>query len=194
MKKFSVLAVGLLMVSAASAAAASQQTQDPKVITPAVPPGYKYMQPFAYPAGGQDAAQQATDNDECHAWAGEHLGFDPRSPYESVAAVAAQLQVVEDDNPIDGSAAKGAAKGAAAGALIGWATGDAGKGAAIGAATGGVLGRAGGRQRKQAEKAAAEQAAKDYEQAQYEAFMFLVGKYDEALGLCLGSRDYALSN
>jgi uncharacterized protein YcfJ len=122
------------------------------------------------------------------------MGFDPRHPYESVAAVADQLAVAEDDNPIDGSAATGAAKGAAAGALIGWATGDAGKGAAIGAATGGVMGRAGGRQRKQAEKQAAEQAAKDYEKAQYDAFMFLVEKYDEALGLCLGSRDYALSN
>ena len=57
-----------------------------------------------------------------------------------------------------------------------------------------MLGRAGGRRAKRAEKAAAEQAAKEYELAQYEAFMFLVGKYDEALGLCLGARDYAMSD
>lgn len=174
-------------------AAATAQNQSTAPVTPAVPPGYVYQQPLAYPSAGQGAGQQAEDLAQCHTWADQNLGFDPRNPYESAAAVARELENPEQATGPDGSAVRGAARGAAAGALIGWATGNAGRGAAIGAASGGILGRAGSRRQRQAEKAAAEQAARDYEQAQYDAFMFLVGKYDEGFALCMKARDYAVS-
>ncbi len=183
----------LLVVLLAAPVAAASQEQQGQVIKPAVPPGYAYQQPFAYPSEGQDEAQVAKDTAECHAWAGEHMGFDPRSPYESVAAVAEQLDAAPEQGPVDGSGVRGAARGAAAGALIGWATGDAGKGAAIGAATGGVLGRVGSRRSRRAQQEQQAQAEADFETKQYEAFMFLVGKYDEAFTLCMGARDYAVN-
>jgi len=184
------VAAAILILPAAAVAA---QTQTAQTVTPAVPPGYAYQQPLAYPSAGQGAVQQAEDLAQCHTWADQNLGFDPRNPYESAAAVARELEMPEQAGGPDGSAVRGAARGAAAGALIGWATGNAGRGAAIGAASGGILGRAGSRRQRQAEKAAAEQAAKDYEQAQYGAFMFLVGKYDEGFALCMKARDYAVS-
>lgn len=188
MSRTRVFAVAVFLAIPVASAAAQTQT-----ITPAVPPGYAYQQPLAYPAAGQGAGQQVEDLAQCHTWASQNLGFDPRNPYESAAAVARELETPEQASGPDGSAVRGAARGAAAGALIGWATGNAGKGAAIGAASGGVLGRAGSRRQKQAEKAAAEQAARDYEQAQYDAFMFLVGKYDEGFTLCMKARDYTVS-
>jgi len=190
MRKSSLVVVGLLGTFMVPAVVTAQTTQ---VVPPAVPPGYAYSEPFAYPSAGQDGARQANDKAECHAWADEHMGFDPRNPAESVAAVAKQLEEPEEQGAVDGSAVRGAARGAAAGALIGWATGDAGKGAAIGAATGGVLGRAGGRRQRRAEKAQAEEQAKQYERAQYDGFMYLVSKYDEAFELCMGARDYAVN-
>lgn len=187
------LALVAAVMLAMPVAAAMAQNQPTQTITPAVPPGYAYQQPLAYPAAGQGAVQQAEDVAQCHTWADQNLGFDPRNPYESAAAVARELENPEGGGGPDGSAVRGAARGAAAGALIGWATGNAGRGAAIGAASGGILGRAGSRRQKQAEKAAAEQAAKDYEKAQYEAFLYLVGKYDEGFVLCMKARDYSVS-
>ena len=58
MKNPAGLMVGLVVLSGAPAAAMPQQSENIVVVTPAVPPGYAYMQPFAYPAGGQDDAQQ----------------------------------------------------------------------------------------------------------------------------------------
>jgi uncharacterized protein YcfJ len=192
MKRIALFTVGALALAVVPTAVAAQQ-QNTQVITPAVPQGFAYRQPLAYPSAGQGATQQATDVSQCHTFASQHMGFDPRRPHESAAAVAQQLQTPQDDELVDGSAVKGAARGAAAGALIGWATGNAGRGAAIGAASGGILGRAGRRQRKQAEQAAAEQAARAFEQAQYEAFLYLVDEYDEAWVLCMGARDYAVN-
>jgi hypothetical protein len=98
-------------------------------------------QPFVYPQRGQSAAQQASDESACRAWAAQQTaGTAPAPPPGNRAR----------------GTARGGARGAAGGAAIGAIAGDAGKGAAIGAVVGGVRGR---RQAKEGEQAAAAGAA-----------------------------------
>jgi hypothetical protein len=143
---------------------------------------------FAYPAKGQPAAQQATDETECYAWSKTQTGYDPKNPPKAEVAAAAPAA----KGP-GGERAKGAVRGAAAGAVIGEvADNDAGKGAAVGATVGVVAGgrqarKAQAEQKKQAEaqaQAGAEQAA-----ASQQA---LADNFKRGMSACLESRGYTV--
>jgi uncharacterized protein YcfJ len=172
---------------AASAVAAAQES--PPAAQPAPGPAAS-VGVMAYPAKGQAAAQQATDETECYAWSKTQSGYDPKSP----PPAAAPAQAASTEKPAaTGARAKGAVRGAAAGAVIGEvADNDAGKGAAIGA-TAGVL--AGGRQARKAqaqqkETAAAQQeASTDQAKASQQA---LADTFKRGLSACLESRGYTV--
>jgi hypothetical protein len=152
----------------------------------AIDSAYKKLGIFAYPAKGQSADKQKTDQRECYAWAKDQTGFDPMTaaaPNADSAAKAAQQQTAQ---ATQGAAVKGAAKGAAAGALIGAAAGDAGKGAAVGAAAGGVGGRAG---KKRAEKKAGAEAGNAATAASSEQ----TDAFKKAIGTCLQGRGYTFN-
>lgn len=140
---------------------------------------------FVYPAAEQDAAQQATDENECFAWARQQTGIDPTAPPKAAKV---------PDTP-RGGAVRGAARGAAKGAVVGEisddrhvgdaGSADAGEGAAVGAAAGAARGR---RAQKKAEKQAeaqAQQAAKTQDAQAKETFK-------KAWGACLEGRKYSV--
>jgi len=158
-----------------AAAAAPQQA-------PPIDSVYKRLGVLAYPAKGQSAEQQRTDETECYAWAKGQTGFDPLTTTVDPAAAAAAAQQQTAD-ATQGATVVGAAKGTAAGALIGAAAGDAGKGAAIGAASGAVVGRS---RKKRAEKQAAAQGAN----AAAGAANQQVDTFKKAVGACLTGRGY----
>ncbi|HET8691694.1 MAG TPA: glycine zipper family protein [Steroidobacteraceae bacterium] len=140
---------------------------------------------IAYPAKGQPAAQQATDETQCYDWAKAQTGYDPKNPPKVEVAAAEP----ESKGP-SGERAKGAVRGAAAGAVIGEvADNDAGKGAAIGA-TAGVL--AGGHRTRKARR---EEKAKAEEQAKADAQATSASQADtfkRGLSACLESRGYTV--
>ncbi|HEY9507188.1 MAG TPA: hypothetical protein VIQ27_14540, partial [Gemmatimonadales bacterium] len=72
---------------------------------------------FIYPAKDQTKEQQAKDEQECYAWAGEQSKVDPAAPKadSDSAAKAAQART---DSATRGAAAGGAARGAVAGAAV----------------------------------------------------------------------------
>lgn len=87
-------------------------------------PGFVMAQDLmVYPAQGQNAAQQQTDEGECYTWSKQNTGIDP------MAAAPQQQQ--------SGGMARGALRGAAVGAIIDGSDG-AKKGAGVGAAVGGI--------------------------------------------------------
>lgn len=184
----------LFLCASVATAGAIPRSGAPQVAQPAVPPGYQYAEPLAYPAGQQGPQQQIEDRAQCHTWSGQNdYGFDPRNPYATIPSPQQIQEMGREDDPVDGSAVVGAARGAAAGALIGWAAGNAGKGAAIGAATGAIFGRAGSRRQRQAQKQAEKQQAQAQLQAQDENFNRLVARYNQAFTLCMQARDYVTS-
>ena len=128
---------------------------------------------FVYPKKGQSPEQQQRDQYECHLWAVDQSGVDPRYPTQPAPPTA------QSD---EGQVARSAARGAALGAIGGAIAGDAGKGAAIGAAVGGGGGaikrRRGRLQREQAQQQAVQQ-----QQAE-------VQTYQRAFGVCLEGRGY----
>ena len=81
------------------------------------------QKPSAYPAKGQSAQQQGTDDTQCLAWAKQDTGIDPAAASAPVAPTGPQ-----------GERVRGAARGAVLGEVI---SDDAGEGAAIGAVAGG---------------------------------------------------------
>ncbi|KAF1693552.1 hypothetical protein CSC65_11755 [Pseudoxanthomonas daejeonensis] len=131
------------------------------------------QKPSTYPAKGQTAAQQATDDTECLAWAKQSTGIDP-------AAVAATPAPASGPK---GERLRGAARGAAAGAVIGEvADNDASQGAAIGA-TAGVV--AGGRRARQNQAAQASQAQASQAQS--------LDTFHRAYGACMQGRGYTVN-
>ena len=80
-------------------------------------------QQYVYPAKGQSAQQQKSDEAACYQWAVQQTGFDPAK----AQAPAAPPTTATDTTP--GAGARGAVGGAAIGAIAG----DAGAGAAAGA-------------------------------------------------------------
>jgi len=86
-------------------------------------------QSYVYPAKGQSAQQQQTDEAQCSAWASQQTGVNPSQPAPQVQAQGG-----------GGEMLRGGAGGAALGAIGGAIAGNAGKGAAIGAAIGAARG------------------------------------------------------
>jgi hypothetical protein len=133
------------------------------------------QQPIIYPAKGQSAQQQQTDEGECHVWAKNQTGVDP-------AAMAAAPAPPPPSNTVGGGErARGAARGAVGGAAIGAIAGDTGKGAAAGAVVGTVRG---GREARQ--KQGAQQQSVDDQRAQQ------LDTYNRAIGACLEARGYTV--
>lgn len=134
------------------------------------------QQLLIYPAGGQSAQQQATDEAECRAWATQQTGFDPAAgPAPSTAAAPS------GGGEIVGGAARGALLGVVGGAIAG----DVGKGAAIGAgvgATGGLFNRMGARRQHEEHQRQA--------QAQYQGQW---QQFNRAVATCLTGRGYTVS-
>lgn len=127
--------------------------------------------PAAYPAKGQSADKQRSDQDACTSWA--------RSNAPSQAVPAQQT------GPAVGGGQRlaGAARGAAAGAVIGGvANGDAGRGAGVGATAGVVAGGV------RARRARAEQnQAAANTQAQNDSAL------GQAWGACMKGRGYTVN-
>jgi hypothetical protein len=130
------------------------------------------QKPSTYPAKGQTAAQQSTDDGQCLAWAKQSTGIDP-------AAVAAAPPPPAGPQ---GERLRGAARGAVAGAVVGEvAHGDSSHGAAVGATAGVVAGGARARHNKAAQAQQAQAA-----QAQS------LGTYYNAYGACMQGRGYTV--
>lgn len=130
------------------------------------------QKPAVYPAHGQSADKQSSDDGACYAWAKQNTGVDP--------AVVAQ-QAPPPQGPT-GARVGGAARGAAAGAVIGdVAHDDPGHGAAVGAAAGAVAG--GARSRRQ--HAAQAQAAQNAQSSE-------MTTYWHAYGACMEGRGYTV--
>jgi hypothetical protein len=157
----------------------AQQPSPPATVSSAADLGL-----FVYPARDQTKDQQAKDEQECYAWAGEQSTVDPagaRADSDS-AAKAAQAKT---DSATRGAAVGGAARGAVGGAAVGAIAGDAGTGAAIGA----VAGAAGGRRAKRkAEKEAGQQAKQQTEAQSAQQ----VETFKKAMGACLEGRGYTV--
>jgi outer membrane lipoprotein SlyB len=132
------------------------------------------QQPAVYPAHGQSAQQQSTDEGACYSWAKQHTGIDP-------AAVAAAPPQAQAQN---GQRVRGAAGGAAMGAAAGAIGGDAGHGAAVGAVAGTVAG--GIAHRQQARAAAAQNAQTQSMQQQ------ALATYNQSWAACMQGRGYSV--
>jgi uncharacterized protein YcfJ len=129
-----------------------------------------------YPAKGQAAEQQTTDEQQCYDWAKAQTGIDPQAPPPPAESA--------DSKSAGGQRVKGAARGAAAGAIIGEvADNDADEGAKIGAAAGVV---SGGRKARQEKRSTEEQAKTDAQAAQTQR----TETFKKAMGTCLQGRGY----
>jgi len=133
---------------------------------------------YVYPAKGQTADQQNTDESDCYSWAVQQSGYDPINPTK---VVAGQVQGNAAASTVVGSGG-----GAAVGAAIGAVCGDAGKGAAIGAISGAVLGHRRGRMEQQAEQQQANQQAS-------QASQNLVDGFKKAYTACLQAKGYTVN-
>lgn len=132
-------------------------------------------QQYVYPAKGQSAQKQKSDESACYTWAVQQTGFDPAKP-PPPQATAAPPTTATGTTP--GAGVRGAARGAIVGEVVG---GDAGTGAAVGAAA------ARGQSRRQ-NTAAAGQAQQQQQQAstqQQQAFA-------KARAACLEGRGYTV--
>ena len=83
-------------------------------------------QQVVYPAKGQSAEQQKSDESACGTWAVEQTGYDPAKPPPAAATTAAPTTAT---GTTPGAGVRGAARGAVVGEVVG---GDASTGAASG--------------------------------------------------------------
>jgi hypothetical protein len=132
--------------------------------------------PVVYPAKGQSAKQQQSDDGACVAWAKSNTGIDP-------AAVAANPPPAQTGPAVGGGQrVQGAARGAVAGAVVGSIAGnDTGHSAAVGAAAGTVVG--GSRARRE-QRAQNQQAANQQQGA--------MDTYYRAYSACMEGRGYTI--
>jgi len=167
----------------APAPSAPQPAADPN-ISAAVQQVKQATKMIVYPAKGQTADQQATDERECYVWSQQQTGIDPMAagPNADSAAAASADKM---DSATTGAAVGGAARGAAGGAIIGGITGDAGEGAAVGAVAGAVSGR---RAKKKAEKQAAQQGAAQAQGISAER----LATFKKGMAACLNGRGYTV--
>jgi len=164
-----ILAISMIMVFGLSANLSAQSTGasiDKKVGL------------YVYPAKGQSADQQNTDESDCYTWAVQQSGYDPINP--------ATVQAQQVQQGPDGAAVRGSAGGAAAGAAIGAISGDAGKGAAYGAIAGALMGRRRGNMEK------AQEQQQNNTQAQ-QTNQNLVDGFKKAYTACLTSKGYTVN-
>jgi outer membrane lipoprotein SlyB len=164
-----------LSVVLAVAVAAPAAAQDPAPTAPpaAVKPAALGL--FVYPGSGQDAGQQAQDENHCYAWARQQTGIDP------TAAVAP----VEAAEVPRGDTVKGAAGGAIVGTAVGAIAGGTGEGAAIGAVAGAARGRRERKKKKKEAEVQAQEATQDQATQRKETFK-------KAWGACLEGRGYSV--
>jgi Glycine zipper len=132
--------------------------------------GAASAQPMVYPAKGQSAGKQSSDDNECRGWARQSTGVDP-------AMLAAAPQPAPGPQ---GERARGAARGAVGGAAIGAIAGDAEEGAGVGAVVGTM---SGGRQARQRQAAQGQQ-----QQNQQQA----MSTYYRAYSACMSGRGYSV--
>jgi uncharacterized protein YcfJ len=132
---------------------------------------------YVFPAKGQSAATQSSDEAACYSWAKEQTGYDPVNPTKVVPAQASAAP--------DGRMIVGGAKGSAAGAAIGAIAGNAGEGAAIGAVVGGLAGR-------RARFASAEQEQQQNDQAATEANQKNATDFNNAFTACMEGKGYTV--
>ena len=153
----------------------------PFVLAAQAPPAAKTMSQslglVVFPAKGQTADVQKTDEGACYDWAKQQTGYDPVAPPPAPTAAPVQQK--------QGGAVKGAAKGAVGGAAIGAIAGDTGDGAAIGATVGAVKGR---KAQKQA-NASAQQQSQQQAQAAGQA---QVDGYKKAFSACMEGKGYTV--
>jgi hypothetical protein len=135
-----------------------------------------FAQQYVYPAKGQTAQTQKTDEAACHSWAVQQTGFDPTKPPPAAAAPAPAPTTTTGTQP--GAGLRGAAKGAVVGEIV---SGDAGAGAAVGAVA------ARGQSRRQG--AAATQSAQQQQQA---AVQQQQAAYGKARSACLEGKGYTV--
>src|SRR5262245_51692725 len=129
MTRTATIVLTTLLVILSAAGARSQTQPAPKTLAATV--GV-----YVFPAAGQAADQQSTDEADCYKWAVGNTGVDPFEVQKLAQQQAQQAEAARQQaaGAGRGSGARGAVAGAAAGALIGEiADNDAGKGAAIGA-------------------------------------------------------------
>jgi len=123
-----------------------------------------------YPAKGQSAKKQTSDEQACSNWAVKQSGFDPAKPPPP--------QAVAKGATGSGAGVKGAVVGGGIGAVSG---GNAGEAAVAGAVAGRVIKR----NRNRREAAAVNQANAQQVQAGYAG-------YERARGACLTGRGYSV--
>lgn len=133
-------------------------------------------QNYVYPSKGQSAEQQATDEQQCSAWATQQTGVNPSQPAPQVASDGSG-----GGGQVLGSSAGGAALGAIGGAIAGNAAKGAWIGAAVGAARG--LFHRFGEEREQ-------QQAQSQVDAQHQAGL---QDYNRARNTCLTGRGYTVN-
>ena len=137
--------------------------------------GEASAQQYVYPAKGQSAQQQKTDESACYSWAVQQSGFDPAKPPPAQAAAKPPTTAT---GTTPGAGVRGAARGAVVGELVG---GNASSGAAAGA----VVAR--GQSRRQ--NAAAAQQGQQQASAQQQQQQASFGK---ARAACLEGRGYSV--
>jgi hypothetical protein len=131
-----------------------------------------------YPAKGQTAEQQTTDEQQCYDWAKSQTGIDPAAPPPAAAPDESK------EAGAGGQRLRGAARGAAAGAVVGEvADNDADEGAKVGAAAGVVAGGSKARKEKHASEEQAKSEAQASQTQRQETFK-------KAMGTCLQGRGY----
>ena len=146
---------------------------------------------YVFPAEGQDASIQSTDEAACYTWAVDTTKSDPfdlakKAQQQQAQADSAKAQVAQSGQ---GAGAVGAVKGAAAGALVGEIfSNDAGKGAAYGAAAGLVAGR---RRARRGKQEATEQIEQQNQQTQQATAEQIEG-FKKAFSACLEAKDYVV--
>ncbi len=186
MKRTATIALSALLVISWTAGVQSQTQPADKPKTLAATVGV-----YVFPAAGQPADRQSTDEAECYKWAVGNTGIDPFEVQKAAQQQAQQAEAARQGaaSAGRGSGARGAVAGAAAGALIGEiADDDAGKGAAIGA-TAGVL--AGRRRGRQASAQAQQQVDQQAQQAQL-ATAEQQAAFKKAFSACLEAKKYVV--
>jgi hypothetical protein len=132
-------------------------------------------QQFVYPAKGQSAQKQRSDEAACYSWAVQQSGFDPAKPQPQQQAATPPTTAM---GTTPGAGARGAARGAIVGEVVG---GDAGTGAAAGAMA--------ARAQSRRQNAAAAQQGQQQQQAATQQQQAAFGK---ARAACLEGRGYTV--
>ncbi len=168
---------------------------------------------FIFPAKGQSAKQQATDEKACHDWAVLQVGFDPSRnappPAPDLNAVAAAARQQAGPPPAQASKEdtrkarrRGALRGAARGAVIGEVAGGKWEdGAMVGGAGGAMRGAQGQKQQAAGQQQAHQQSADANVQASVDAAVrehqgatarwnAKLADHQRAQGACLGAKGY----